>query len=179
MQAIKGIISRNEFGDLCNQHKLTDTAVEIGVDRASFAVAFLERWKGVHMWCIDPWEPYWEIGWDREADYLMSCFRLAPFGDRVRILRGRSEDVAPTLDRHTRPEFVYIDAQHTYEFIARDIATWWPRVQPGGILSGHDYDNEHQDVIRAVNEFVERESLQLYLTQDNLTAASWYVFKKK
>ncbi len=35
---------------------------------------------------------------------------------------------------------VFIDADHSEEAVSADISAWWPKVKPGGILAGHDYD---------------------------------------
>ena len=36
--------------------------------------------------------------------------------------------------------FVYIDADHNYHAVYRDLLAWMPKIQRGGILAGHDYD---------------------------------------
>ena len=38
-------------------------------------------------------------------------------------------------------DFVYIDADHSYESCLADITAWHPKIRDGGILSGHDYHN--------------------------------------
>ncbi len=35
-------------------------------------------------------------------------------------------------------DFVFIDAEHTYECIRQDCQDWWPKVKSGGLLAGHD-----------------------------------------
>lgn len=47
---------------------------------------------------------------------------------------------------------VFIDATHEYEPVKSDITAWKPKVQTGGILSGHDYDCA--DVNKAVREML-------------------------
>jgi len=37
------------------------------------------------------------------------------------------------------PDFVFIDGDHDYENVKRDILFWKERIAPGGLLSGHDY----------------------------------------
>lgn len=36
-------------------------------------------------------------------------------------------------------DFVYIDGDHTYNFVMLDIILWTRKVRPGGIVSGHDF----------------------------------------
>lgn len=47
-------------------------------------------------------------------------------------------------------DFVFIDAEHKYEFVIQDIKHWLPKVRKGGIIAGHDYGWE--GVTRAINE---------------------------
>lgn len=55
-------------------------------------------------------------------------------------------------------DLVFVDADHSYEGVKRDIAHWLRKVKPGGWLGGHDYDNadprfDFSGVKRAVDEF--------------------------
>lgn len=61
-------------------------------------------------------------------------------------------DVERPLTRdQMRPHYVFIDASHRYEDVSADIDAWWPLIQPGGVLAGHDYQWS-EDVRRAVDE---------------------------
>lgn len=49
---------------------------------------------------------------------------------------------------------VFIDADHSYEAVKKDIADWMPKMRKGGILAGHDYIPTFEGVVRAVNESI-------------------------
>jgi predicted O-methyltransferase YrrM len=49
-------------------------------------------------------------------------------------------------------EFCFIDANHTYEFVRKDIEAFLPKMKKGGVIAGHDYNEHHPGVIQAVNE---------------------------
>jgi predicted O-methyltransferase YrrM len=49
----------------------------------------------------------------------------------------------------------FIDADHTYDAVMQDIAAWWPKVMPMGVMCGHD--RQVPAVWKAVMEFVGRE----------------------
>ena len=50
-------------------------------------------------------------------------------------------------------DFCFIDADHAYESVSKDIDAWRPKVKRGGILAGHDYIHEPGfGVVQAVNE---------------------------
>lgn len=34
---------------------------------------------------------------------------------------------------------VYIDADHKWWSVVQDLAAWWPKVRPGGVILGHDF----------------------------------------
>jgi predicted O-methyltransferase YrrM len=36
-------------------------------------------------------------------------------------------------------DLVFVDADHSYDAVRRDIRAWAPKLRPGGLLSGHDW----------------------------------------
>jgi hypothetical protein len=73
-------------------------------------------------------------------------------------------------------DFVYIDGNHEYAFVADDIATYLPKLKVGGIIGGHDFYNgfqrDHDGVVRAVTEFAVRNQLNL-----QVELPDWWVVK--
>ena len=65
-------------------------------------------------------------------------------------------------------DFVFIDANHSYEAVREDVAAWAPKVRSGGIVSGHDYypgkSYKQCGVIQAVDEYVAAHHHKLYTT---------------
>ena len=58
-------------------------------------------------------------------------------------------------------DFAFIDAGHDYQSVLSDLAAWWPRVKPGGVLAGQDYaDPGWPEVMRAVHDFFGRTDLR-------------------
>lgn len=49
-------------------------------------------------------------------------------------------------------DMVFLDADHSYEQVRRDIDAWQPKVKRCGILAGHDFDASWPGVQRAVHE---------------------------
>lgn len=49
-------------------------------------------------------------------------------------------------------DVLYLDCDHSMEFVLRALEAWWPKMKPGGIISGHDYAPQF-GVIAAVHEF--------------------------
>jgi hypothetical protein len=79
-------------------------------------------------------------------------------------------------------DFIYIDANHSYDFVKEDILGWYPKLKVNGILSGHDYlvgRKGRDGVKRAVDEFCSSLKLKLYITGGNRRCPpSWYFVKE-
>ena len=65
---------------------------------------------------------------------------------------------------HTPQEvdFVFIDGNHHYSYVKKDIPCYWPKVKAGGWLTGHDY-HDRCPVPKAVDQFVAAKGLKLKL----------------
>ena len=51
-------------------------------------------------------------------------------------------------------DFVYIDGNHEYDFVLKDLHGAFSVVKSGGFVGGHDFEIKYQNrVIRAVFEF--------------------------
>jgi len=139
-----------------------------------------------------------------QTAYLEAMQNIEGYESRAFMLRGLSSDMASRFEDGSL-DLVYIDGNHAYEWVKEDIELWWPKLRKGGVLTGHDYldmdwdsgtfaDNgkdkhiwmtgsEHEEHIYAglfgvnpaVDEFVEREGLELTLTSEWL--GSWIVQK--
>ena len=69
-------------------------------------------------------------------------------------------------------DFVYIDANHDYSFIKKDLRLWYPKVKKDGWLGGHDFKAIQTGVVRAVNEFVAKQKKELQGTDND-----WWIKK--
>lgn len=47
-------------------------------------------------------------------------------------------------------DFIYIDAEHDYGSVKKQILDWWPKIRQNGVIGGHDY--ALPGVIKAVDE---------------------------
>jgi len=67
-------------------------------------------------------------------------------------------------------DFVFIDADHSYESVREDIECWYPKVKKGGIIAGHDYIDIFPGVEEAVRE--------MFDTRYEVKHTTWYHFKE-
>jgi hypothetical protein len=169
--------SRNEIPAFLNARGLHGRGAEIGVKTGKYSAHLVRHWRGRQLISIDPWfsaDPDEYV--DRsnisqeefEALYLKTKERLAPFGTRSEIWRMTSVEAASAVSDASL-DFVYIDARHDYESVKEDLAAWYPKVRPGGIIAGHDYADGalvHGDfgVQTAVDEFFAEKQLPVHTT---------------
>jgi hypothetical protein len=66
---------------------------------------------------------------------------VARFGLDPSILVKDSAAAADTFADGTL-DLVFIDADHQYDAVLRDLEAWWPKVSATGRIAGHDYSNE-------------------------------------
>lgn len=62
-------------------------------------------------------------------------------------------------------DFVYIDANHSFNYVMQDLTEWSKKVRVGGIVSGDDYYHFRKaGVIEAVNAYTKAHSIKFNLT---------------
>lgn len=156
---------------------------EIGVSRGVSARALLEH--GVRfLYLVDPWMKYPEY---REAvnvndpdDYWEGIYQechkkvISCYPSRHAVLRMTSAEAARYIPQQL--DFVWVDANHQYEFVISDLRLYWPKIKPGGVLCGHDFtDNGNTcQVSRAVNDFLAGLPVAHYL---ELALPCWVIQK--
>lgn len=149
---------------------------EIGVLRGEFTEKLCKA--GLKMYAVDPWiadknhlkaDPdYQKI---RNALFKSATNRLKPYD--CTIIRKTSMDALEDFEDESL-DFVYIDANHHFRFIAEDIVEWEKKVRKGGIVSGHDYHITPKcQVPFVVDAYVKAFGVELSVTEDD----NWYFIK--
>lgn len=153
---------------------------EVGVYRGENAAKLLSWLPGLRLWVVDAYLPMppvvkgaaygadYDMGRltqaDLDAAFAEACELTAFAKHRVTWCFCDSAVAANVAPRRAFC-FAFIDAQHVYEAVMRDLLAWWPNVRPGGYLCGHDYntkmDRHGWGVTRAVDEFAKAHSLEV------------------
>ena len=79
--------------------------------------------------------------------------RMRPYKNRMTVFSMKSHDAVKYV-KDGSMDFVFIDADHTYEHCIEDIRDWTSKVKPKGLVCGHDFG--HRDfpgVEKAVREY--------------------------
>lgn len=154
---------------------------EIGVWKGDFSARMLTRVKPLELNMIDPWA-YLEEPTYKTAQYGGGAARCQEDMDEihrdvtsrfateisqgiVRVHRLTSREAAGLFpDAHF--DWVYIDANHLYEYVLADLRMYYPKVRSGGFVAGDDYGKEGwwgNGVKQAVDEFVASGNVSLQL----------------
>ncbi len=155
---------------------------EIGVFQGHYSTMLLETIPNLNLLCVDSWST--DTGWgirENQAAYPIAIDKLSGYHNAT-ILRGPSIEIANFIVDGSL-DFVYIDADHSYEAVKTDIAVWAPKVKKDGILSGHDYfEARTLEVIKAVDEYALQHGLEVKSTEwDNENPVrddrqpNWYI----
>ncbi len=158
---------------------------EIGVFAGDMSAALLRGNPILHLDMIDSWEGdgsayvgdsgdwHAKLSQDMQDRYQRIAIDRTDFAhDRRTVMRGRSAQAAEGCPHEY--DFVFIDADHSYEGCKADIEAWAPKIRAGGWLGGHDYESPKFPkfgVKRAVDEYVAANKLTLELGDNSC----WFV----
>lgn len=154
---------------------------EIGTYRGDNAASIMKTLPMKRFFIIDPYEAYEEYADEkniqRELNEALRVARrrMSRYKDKVVFIRKKSlyahNDIPDNLD------FVYIDGNHDYESVKKDMEIYFEKLKSGGVLAGHDIQNgfieEHDGVTKAFVEFVNEKGLFPYIL-----VPDWWVIKK-
>lgn len=149
IDGIKKVGGRVTIPD-CSRDDLPAFFVEMGYKKGaeigSYKGEFTEKFAkaGLEIYAIDPWIPYQH----RELDDMARVKRhndlyehtkrvLAPYPN-AHLIRKTSMDALVDFPDDSL-DFVYIDGNHNFRYVAEDLVEWTKKVKKGGCVSGHDY----------------------------------------
>ena len=164
--AAEAITSRYE---LLRRLPKRGVVAEIGVFAGDFAAKILEIVRPLQLVLVDWWKPgpvaQGNVRTTGPENYRRVLDRFAaPIarGQVVVVCQDSSDAARQFDDEHF--DWIYIDADHSYTGVARDLAAWRTKVKWSGFILGHDYcepaDRDY-GVVRAVNDVVARGELEL------------------
>lgn len=137
-------VHRQTFVDLVRTHGWTCGA-ELGVDKAILTGMLLRQCPALER--LTAVDVFPDLHRSRRAFEMADEFR-----GRLDITHATTRQAA-TFYADGSFDFVFIDADHSYDAVREDISLWAPKVRPGGWLGGHDYHpRKFPGVVRAVDE---------------------------
>lgn len=151
------------LNDLIKRHRLVRGA-EVGVDAGRLSAMLLAANPTLHLVAVDHWpadypDGPWEKGkgkargaakqqWKRDKFHRVTH----PYRTRITLIDKPSVEAAEQVPNGAL-DFVFLDADHSYEGVMADIMSWTPKIRHDGYLLGHDYSEKHfPGVVKAVND---------------------------
>lgn len=151
-------------------HELFSGA-EIGVDRGRFSEYMLRYNERTTLLLVDPWR--WKLR--GESRYQSTVRRMEPFAHRVHILRQDSYFAVMGVPDESL-DFVYIDGDHTFDFVMTDLIWWARKVKYGGVVAGHDYYRfRGGGVVPAVDAYTQQHGIRKWFLTDEKTASFFWI----
>jgi hypothetical protein len=171
---IPPLTDRISLLELVNNRFASPVIVEIGIAGGHFTKQIVATVRGLEsLHCIDPWK-HFETGYEdacnlsqaeQDERYRQFCKDVE---DDYRIIpvRAMSHDAAAITDPDTI-DFIYLDANHSFDAVMRDLTCWWPNLKSGGIFAGHDYlkgNGKGYAVRDAVDAFASERGIKVHQT---------------
>lgn len=155
--------------------------VEIGIEKGKNAQTMFENMPNLKLYGVDSfiehpqvshysiarernWDPHWFARVKRQCKKRLQ-------GRDYEFLEGFSEIVVQQVPDNSL-DFVYLDSDHSYDFVMHDIIMWGRKLKKGGIMSGHDYYTGHdrthrrEKVVQAVNDYTNVHGIKFYVTNE-------------
>lgn len=140
---------------------------ELGVFRGSFSDVILSTSPSI-LYLVDIFfgihgsgdENGENVVWIDMAESKMVLEKKYLNDERIRIIQSRSDEFLKSLNDDCL-DFCYIDADHSYEAVSKDLHLGLMKVKHGGFIMGHDYTPKIPGVIEAVDEFCAKHELSI------------------
>lgn len=178
----KDFLPSNELNDYIKELGNNIVGCEIGVCHGENFCHMLEVCDNIQKLIgIDPYIAYDDYG-GRVSQGETENFREVTFqnlelinaGDRAEIRIMTSDDAVSTISDGSL-DFVFIDGNHSQEYVRRDIRNYYDKVKSGGIFAGHDYSMS--SVQNELKEFLKEKDI----SEDKLKLLrndSWMIYKE-
>lgn len=153
------------------------TAVEVGVAYGEFSDKIIATLQPEKFIAIDAFgklpiqanegdKPLDDLNASEHYRFYKNKFKNEIESGKVRMIRGYSWDGINELP-DASVDYFYIDADHSYNSVVKDIAAAKKKLKPGGLIQFNDYtcvdiyDLQAYGVYKAVNEFLIAENFEI------------------
>jgi hypothetical protein len=136
-----------------------------GRSACQMAVNIINSEKNIKFDCVDTWEGSEDGAEHKSMDvvkegklydlFLKNTKRVKHV---VNPIRKPSVEAAKLYEDQSL-DFVFLDADHSYKSVTEDLNAWFPKLKPGAIFAGHDFNNPLFGVREAVENFFTEKGL--------------------
>ncbi len=137
-----------KFYEMVSKKNYSDF-VEVGVWKGHSLVYLgtLLNNKKVNITAVDLWEETYkyESGpFSEHKKNVLEIFKTNVKKANLNNVIKEIKELSWEASKHFKDssvDFVFIDADHSYDSVVKDINSWLPKIRKGGMISGHDYFN--------------------------------------
>lgn len=176
---------RDDFYKIIQENNY-EYCAEIGVQRGHFSSKLLQASCIKKLFLIDSWQyissynDISNVNNDVQNKIYLEVFEKFKNDNRVVIIKDFSINAVHKFN-DSFFDFIYIDADHSYDAVKEDLFYWFTKLKKGGTIAGHDYlDGKilqgNFGVKSAVDEFCQKNNYIVSVTNE-IEWKSWY-FKK-
>lgn len=176
---------RTHLPKIINKNK--PNIIEIGVEFGGFTDLYYDHITSIggHIWLLDLWSTEGNDFFFSTRDGQVEKGHqqiLKKYGDKknVTLIKGSSFEKHSTFDDNFF-DWIYIDADHSYNGIKTNIEKWFPKLKVGGVFSGHDYDPHPNNIVYshfAINKVVHEKFDENFDLTNEDYYKSWFFYKK-
>jgi hypothetical protein len=151
---------------------------ELGVFEGEFSKIILNKIQPSVLFLVDIFKGEMCSG-DKNGDNMKTILLESSYNklleyykntDNVKIIKDTTINFLNSLNDDYL-DFVYIDADHTYDGVYADLMLSRLKVKNNGYILGHDYTPRFQGCMDAVNCFVKQFNLNLLLTTEDICSS--------
>ena len=140
--------------------------IEIGVERAEYSEKIIEIVSPKKLYLVDSWidvmtgkfrDEKESIRQEKNYQDVLLKFKN---NNNVEIIRDSSQNASKKIEKDIL-DWVYIDADHSYEAVLNDLNLWGEKIKINGFICGHDWlvkpkkkSGVEFGVNRAVEEYI-------------------------
>lgn len=154
------------FNDVINENKFKNIA-EIGIGYGFHAKYILDKTNVDKLYLVDPSRFYTNDGFAVDVmkhggfEKLIKNIKLnlKPHENRYTWFRKGSTEITEEEIPDNSLDAVFIDADHSYQAVIKDLPFWYKKVKVGGWVLGDDYCQKTMGVKKAVDEFSKKNNL--------------------
>lgn len=174
------MIPRNRVA-LLRTLKKHSVGMEVGVYRGQFSANILKHVKPSRLYLVDAWRRlpdtsrFFTDDW-HHLNLFSTSNRLSRWiaAGIVRPICAKSDEAARMIPDNEL-DWIYIDADHTYQGCKGDLVRWWSKVKSGGIVMAHDYDRKNfPGVVKAIDEFEKERDIKRCGETEEVHRTIWF-----
>ena len=159
--------------------------LETGIEKGKNATVMYENIPNLKLYGLDSYKQHPQCSyafhaakrhWNPKAikNWKDQCLKRMKGKNYIKIEKFTEDAIHDIKDNSL--DFVYLDADHSYDFVMQDMILLGRKLRKGGIMSGHDYFYEkgkrREKVMQAVKDYTNVHGIKFYITDEDHKAHS-------